>query len=579
MPFPTMNPALSRALTEQGYQDPTPVQAAVLQAAAADRDLLVSAQTGSGKTVAYGLAMASTILGQADRLPPAGAPQALVIAPTRELAMQVARELAWLYGRADARVETCVGGMDSRREQRALAAGAQIVVGTPGRLRDHLERGHLDLGSLEVVVLDEADEMLDLGFKEDLEFILEATPAQRRTLLFSATIAKDIAALAHNYQKAAVRIDTARLNEPHGDIEYRAIRVAPNEIEHAVVNVLRFFEAPGALVFCATREAVRHLHAALRERGFDAVALSGEMSQRERTDALQALRDGRARVCVATDVAARGLDLPDLGLVIHADLPANRQGLLHRSGRTGRAGRKGVSILLAPYTRRRRVEQLLASAGVDAAWSGPPSAEVIRAGDQARLLTDPILAEVASDEDLALGRLLLDQASPEAVAAALIRLHRAKLPAPEDLFDPGEPRGGGGSGRDRERREDRPRPERAPRESHPRDGEEGVWFRLAIGRNSNADPKWLVPMICRRGHVTKKDIGQIRIFDRETKFEIARDAADRFKAALASAPGEAIRIEAAGAPGLRAAPHGGDGAERRPHNSPPPRKKSNAARG
>ncbi len=584
MPFPEMHPALSRALTEQGYEEPTPVQAAVLEAGAADRDLLVSAQTGSGKTVAYGLAMASTILGTAERLPQPGPPQALVIAPTRELAMQVARELAWLYGRAGGRVETCVGGMDSRREQRALAAGAQIVVGTPGRLRDHLERGHLDLSVLEVVVLDEADEMLDLGFKEDLEFILEAAPPERRTLLFSATIARDIAALAHSYQKASVRIDTARSNEPHGDIEYRAIRVAPNEIEHAVVNVLRFFEAPGALVFCATREAVRHLHAALRERGFEAVALSGEMTQRERTDALQALRDGRARVCVATDVAARGLDLPDLGLVIHADLPANRQGLLHRSGRTDRAGRKGVSVLLAPYTRRRRVEQLLASAGVDATWSGPPSAEVIRAGDQARLLTDPILTEPSTDEDLALGRLLIDQAGPEAVAAALIRLHRAKLPAPEDLFDPGEPRGGNATGRDRDRREDRPRPERGPREpreSFERAEGEGVWFRLAVGRNSNADPKWLIPMICRRGHVTKKDIGQIRIFDRETKFEITREAVDRFKAAVASAPGEPIRIEAAGAPGLRREPEAGQGAERGPpRKGPPPKfkKKSNDAR-
>jgi ATP-dependent RNA helicase DeaD len=580
MPFPTMNPALARALAEQGYAEPTPVQAAVLEPSAADRDLLVSAQTGSGKTVAFGLAMASTLLGDAERLPSPAAPQALVVAPTRELALQVARELAWLYSRAGGRVETCVGGMDSRREQRALAAGAQIVVGTPGRLRDHLERGHLDLGTLEVVVLDEADEMLDLGFKEDLEFILDAAPAERRTLLFSATIAKEIAALARDYQKAAVRIDTARLNEPHGDIEYRAIRVAPNEIELAVVNVLRFFEAPGALVFCGTREAVRHLHAALRERGFDAVALSGEMTQRERTDALQALRDGRARVCVATDVAARGLDLPDLGLVVHADLPANRQGLLHRSGRTGRAGRKGISVLLAPYTRRRRVEQLLASAGVEAHWSGPPSAEVIRAGDQARLLTDPVLTEAAGEEDLALGRLLLDHAGPDAVAAALIRLHRAKLPAPEELFDPGDPMSGSG-GRDRDRREDRPGRDLGPRERAPeryaRGDTDGVWFRLPIGRNSNADPKWLVPMICRRGHVTKKDIGQIRIFDRETKFEIARDAVDRFKAAVAAAPGEPIRIDPAGAPGVK--PAFREGGERRPPKGPPStKKKANDAR-
>ncbi|MGZ8370111.1 MAG: DEAD/DEAH box helicase, partial [Caulobacteraceae bacterium] len=340
MPFPVTHAALNAALEKQGYSEPTPVQAAVLDAPAG-RDLLVSAQTGSGKTVAFGLAAAGPLLGDEAKLGQAGPPLGLVIAPTRELAMQVSRELDWLYAEAGARVATCVGGMDPRQEQRNLTAGAHLVVGTPGRLRDHLERGNLDLSALRVVVLDEADEMLDLGFREDLEEILDATPAERRTLMFSATLPKDIVSLARRYQTDAQRIDTSRLNVAHGDIEYRAMRVAPGEVERAVVNVLRYFESPGALVFCNTREAVRRLYGALRERGFAAVALSGELTQKERSDALQALRDGHARVCVATDVAARGLDLPDLGLVIHADLPVNKAGLLHRSGRTGRAGRKG----------------------------------------------------------------------------------------------------------------------------------------------------------------------------------------------------------------------------------------------
>src|SRR5690606_37263665 len=170
-----------------------------------DADLLVSAQTGSGKTVAYGLAMATTLLGQAERFEPAGAPMALIISPTRELALQVARELGWLYAPTGARVVTCVGGMDARREQRLLSAGAHIVVGTPGRLRDHLDRGNLDLSALRVAVLDEADEMLDLGFREDLEAMLEAAPADRRTLLFSATFAREIITLAKRYQRDAVR--------------------------------------------------------------------------------------------------------------------------------------------------------------------------------------------------------------------------------------------------------------------------------------------------------------------------------------------------------------------------------------
>ena len=555
MPFPETHPALSRALEARGYREPTPVQAAVLEAAA-DRDLLVSAQTGSGKTVAFGLAAAPPLLGAAARFGQAGAPLALVIAPTRELAMQVSVELGWLYADAGARVETCVGGMDARREQRALAAGTHIVVGTPGRLRDHIERGNLDLTALRVVVLDEADEMLDLGFREDLEEILDSTPTERRTLLFSATIDKNIAGLARRYQKDSVRIDTTRRDEAHGDIEYRAVRVAPNEVETAVVNLLRYFESPGALIFCATRERVRHLYGALRERGFAAVQLSGELSQKERADALQALRDGHARACVATDVAARGLDLPDLGLVIHADLPTNTAGLLHRSGRTGRAGRKGVSVVVVPYTKRRQAERLLASANLEAEWSGPPSADEIRARDQVRLLEDPILTEAASEEDLTLARRILSGSTPEAVAAALIRLHRSRLPEPEEVFDDVRDRGPD------------VRPPRLDRGPRPGGVEEGAWFRLPIGRTNNADPKWLIPLICRLGHVTKKDIGLIRIFDRETKFEISREVEGRFRESVraAGAAGD-IRIEPAGAPG--AAPPRPDRGPKR--GGPPPK--------
>ena len=231
----------------------------------------------------------------------AAAPLALIIAPTRELALQVQRELAWLYAETGARVATCVGGMDPRAEARQLMQGAHIVVGTPGRLRDHLERGRLVLAQLKTVVLDEADEMLDLGFREDLEFILGATPQERQTLMFSATVPREIETLAQQFQRAAVRIETTGRNEQHADIEYQAMRVTPGDVEHAVVNVLRFHEMRAALVFCATREAVKRMQGRLQERGFSAVALSGELTQSERLHALQALRDGRARVLVATD--------------------------------------------------------------------------------------------------------------------------------------------------------------------------------------------------------------------------------------------------------------------------------------
>lgn len=548
MPFPVINPALARAIEARSYVEPTPVQAAVLEAEASGRDLLVSAQTGSGKTVAFGLALAETLLGGDERFGRAAEPLALIIAPTRELAMQVHTELAWLYDGAGGRVVSCVGGMDARREQRLLEAGCHIVVGTPGRLRDHLERGRLDISALRAVVLDEADEMLDLGFREDLEFILDATPASRRTLLFSATIAKEIATLARTYQRDALRIDTLIRNQAHGDIDYRAIRVAPTDIDHAVVNVLRFHEARAALVFCHTREAVRHLHASLLERGFSAVALSGELSQSERTHALQALRDGRARVCVATDVAARGLDLPDLGLVIHADLPKEKSTLLHRSGRTGRAGRKGICALLVPFTRRRRVEQLLATANIKATWQDPPSAEEIRARDQERMVEDPLLREEVTPEDLTLARALLESRGADEVAAALIRLYRSRLPAPEDMFD-SQPAGGRGEeARDsRPRREDDRHGERTERkwrdDSMVASDGPVSWFHMNVGRENNADPKWLIPLICRRGHVTKREIGFIKIFDRETKFEIAGDVAARFLAAVQKSGDQEVRIQ------------------------------------
>jgi len=542
-----IDPVLAKALADRGYATLTPVQTAVLEPQTQGRDLLVSARTGSGKTVAYGLVLADTLLGVGGALAPAGPPSALVIAPTRELAMQVQRELSWLY--AGARVVSCVGGMDPRAERRALDAGCQIVVGTPGRLRDHLERGNLHLDKLGAVILDEADEMLDLGFREEIEEILDATPKDRRTLLFSATLPKPIVTLAATYQRNALRLVVGASEAPHADIDYRAIRIAPGEVELATVNVLRFFEPGAALVFCSTREAVRRLHANLVERGFNVVALSGEFSQTERTHALQALRDGRARVCVATDVAARGIDIPDLDLVVHADLPNNREVLQHRSGRTGRAGRKGVCVVLVPHPKRRRAETLFKTARIEATWQSPPSADDIRTQDQTRLVAEIAPAAEASEEDLALARTILEQRSAEDIAAAYVRLTRARMPAPEDLAESEpEPRGYAPS-RDRG-----DRPNRSDREidrdrtpEPPRPGfEDAVWFKIDIGRNKNAEARWILPMVCRRGHATKRDIGAIRIFERETRFQVTAEAVERFQVAIAkgdSDGGNIVRMD------------------------------------
>ena len=534
MAFPATSPTLARALTEREYNDPTPVQTAVLAPEACARDLLVSSQTGSGKTVAFGLAIAEALLDGAEKLPRAGDPLALIVAPTRELALQVSRELTWLYQHAGGKIVTCVGGMDPRAEKHQLYAGCHIVVGTPGRLRDHLERTALKIAGLKAVVLDEADEMLDLGFREDLEFILETTPKHRRTLMFSATLPRDIVNLAKRYQREALRLEVSAGARGHADIEYRAMRIAPQDAVHAVVNVLRFVDSPAALVFCNTRDGVRHLHATLVERGFAAVSLSGEFSQSERNHALQALRDGRARVCVATDVAGRGIDLPNLGLVIHADLPNDAETLQHRSGRTGRAGRKGVSVLLLTPSNRRRGERMLSTAQIEAVWTNPPTPDAIRKIDNQRLLERLLSAEAGAEEDLVMARDLLTKRSAEDIAAALVRLYRSQLLAPEDVTDLGPPGPPGQFGS-------------APRE--PRVGlASSVWFRLNVGRQRKADPKWLIPEICRQGGITKREIGAIRIFDHETKFEIDTAIAAQFAERVAKVTKGDIHIGPSEAP-------------------------------
>jgi ATP-dependent RNA helicase DeaD len=535
---------LAQALTERGYSDLTPVQAAVVAPEAAGRDLLVSARTGSGKTVAFGLGIAPTLLEGADRFAVADRPLALVIAPTRELAMQVQRELAWLYAPAGGRIVATVGGMDPRKERRALEGGCHIVVGTPGRLRDHVERKALDLSALSAVVLDEADEMLDMGFKEDLEFLLDAAPETRRTLLFSATLPKSIVALAQDYQTDAFRIAAASGESGHADIAYVAMDIAPRDEERAVVNILREKDAEAAIIFMSTREGVKRLHAHLSERGFSAVCLSGELSQGERNQALQALRDGRARVCVATDVAARGIDLPHLSLVIHADLPLNAEVMQHRSGRTGRAGRKGTSVLLVAPARRRKAERLLSEAKIRPQWATPPSAETIRALDRERFLSDPLLSEEVGDEDRAMAEVLLQSRSANDIAALLAKHYRARLPEPEEIEPPVVERFEDRPGRkrrdERDTRDKRdrhhgdrdvePRPSRR-RERDERDDASGgapAVFRLDVGRRDKADPKWLLPMLCRMGGVTRRDIGAIRITDETTEFEVSARAAGDF---------------------------------------------------
>ncbi|WP_111406023.1 DEAD/DEAH box helicase, partial [Meridianimarinicoccus zhengii] len=504
---------LAAALAERGYDTLTEVQTAVTDPALATADMLVSAQTGSGKTVGFGLALAPTLLGEAETFAPAAAPLGLVIAPTRELALQVMRELSWLYAGAGAVVVTAVGGMDSRDERRALARGAHIVVATPGRLRDHIERGAVDLSAIRAVVLDEADEMLDLGFSEDLEFILAAAPDTRRTLMFSATVPPGIETLARTFQRDAVRVQVTGGAGGHADIAYQGVAVADRDAENAVINLLRFHDADNAIVFANTRAMVSRLAARLSNRGFAVVALSGELSQDERSHALQAMRDGRARVCVATDVAARGIDLPGLELVIHAELPSNSETLLHRSGRTGRAGRKGISALIVTPKVRKKAERLLRFAKVSAEWVAAPSAEDILARDEAKLLGDPDWAVPATETEAAFAAKLLAQVSPAQLAAGYLRLYRKNVTAPEDLADQAQVA------------------PRAPRPAFT----DSRWLALSVGHADRAEARWLLPLLCRAGGIEKDAIGAIRVGPSESYVELDSAAIDGFLASVGDA--------------------------------------------
>ena len=496
------------AMKDKGYEKLTPVQEEVIKEEYSGLDLLVSAQTGSGKTIAFGLAIVDNLTTDSKLFKTPKSPEALIIVPTRELALQVKNELSWFLASSDAKIVSCVGGMDIRTERRNLETKPNIVVGTPGRLKDHIERGYFNVSNIMSVVLDEADEMLDMGFREDLEAILETTPDDKQTLMFSATVPRGIANLAKRYQKDAVRITAGETNSQHVDIEYRAFKIVMSDQENAIINTLRYYEATNAIIFCATRIAVNHMTSRLTNRGISAVALSGELSQNERNMALQAMRTSKARVCVATDVAARGLDLPNLDLVIHADIPRTSDTLLHRSGRTGRAGRKGVCAVLVPQNRSRIAERLFSQANIKPIWASTPSREEILKEDKKRIVENQILKDPITEDEKDLIDELISKNSIEQLAAAYYRLLGKDLSAPEDLRNP--------SDRD---------------EGRGRDNgfKNSIWFELSVGRDDTAEPRWLVAMLCKAGNLSKRDIGSIKIQPKVTNIEISEETAATLK--------------------------------------------------
>jgi ATP-dependent RNA helicase DeaD len=526
-----LHPALAQAIAARGYEEALPVQSAVLEETYQARDLLVSSQTGSGKTLAFGMLLAQDLLPAASEkaAPPRGRdsqPTGLVITPTRELANQVRTELAWLFAKTHLRIAAFTGGSDIRRDMKLLQAGSDLVVGTPGRLVDLLTRKSLRLDAVSTVVLDEADEMLDMGFQEDLETLLGAATARARTLMFSATLPQPILSMAARYQKEALRLDVRPEGAgafSHEDIEYVAHLTAIGDHLPAVINVLRANGDGRAIVFGTTREGVAALHEALVRRGFQAVVLSGDRAQHERNRALAALRSGEAKVLVATNVAARGLDLPEVDLVVHADLPLSTEDLTHRSGRTGRAGRKGRSVVIANLAERRKAERLMSNARVKFTWTEVPSAAVIAQAALARFeaaLQEEIRAAAPGEPAVrALAERLSAEVDRDALLTTLLRRELERLPKGEAV-NPVQIRSPQGA--------HDPFPLAGPRASHTDFARDSVHFRVNLGRQSDADPGRLLSLICRRGNVTRREVGAIRVGLRHSEFEIAGSAAEDF---------------------------------------------------
>ena len=510
-----LGPAITAALARKGYEDLTTVQQAVLAAELEGRDLRITSQTGSGKTVAIGLAIRDVALEPSPAVKGIAKPRALVVAPTRELARQVEEELTWLYAGGRGRVASTTGGASYREEHRSLAAGPTVVVGTPGRLLDHLERGAIDTTSVSAVVLDEADRMLDLGFREELESILGLLPEDHRTHLVSATFPKDVQALANRVQTEPVHVEGTRLGAANVDIEHVIHLVESRQRVDAVINLLLASPDSQTLVFVRTRADVADLAKELSEAGFGVCSLSGDMDQKARNRALASFKRGELQVLVATDVAARGIDVQDITRVIHFDVPTDADSYTHRSGRTGRAGRRGTSSLLVTPSGLGQASRLLRLAGVPHRVEPIPSARDIRDAAEQRVFDELTREDAgeptgADERTEALARRLVEHGDPTRTIARL--LGRAKYRGaaePRDIRALSVPARPG---------------------AHPRARTADGWvpFRVTWGAEHGADTRRLLAMVCRRGNIEGKFVGPIRVERTFSVVNVSANVADAF---------------------------------------------------
>ena len=511
------------ALTSLGYEEPTPIQREAIGPLVEGRDLLGQAATGTGKTAAFALPLLQR-LPEGER---GTAPSALVLVPTRELAVQVS-EAVHRYGRAlGARVLPIYGGQPFTRQLRALERGVDVVVATPGRALDHIGRRALRLDKLAVVVLDEADEMLDMGFAEDIEAILDATPAHRQTVLFSATMPPRIETIARKHLRDPVRLELGREAPAAGEaplVRQSAYVVARAHKSAALGRVLDVEQPEAAIVFCRTRDNVDTLTETLNGRGYRAEALHGGMDQAQRDRVMGRLRAGATDLLVATDVAARGLDVEQLTHVVNYDLPSAAEAYVHRIGRVGRAGREGVAITLAEPREHRMLKTIERLTGQRIEVEKVPTVADLRAR---RLeLTRAALEESLLADDLDSVRVVVETLADEYdvmdIAAAAVKLAHETLRGGEDDDEPEIPQVA--------LRPDRPD---KPRKRQQRGASQGMTrLFVGVGHSAGIRPQDLVGAITGETDLTGADIGAIQITHRFSLVEVPEDRADAVIAGL-----------------------------------------------
>ena len=525
-----LSPALLEALTALGYEEPTPIQQEAIPPLLAGRDLLGQAATGTGKTAAFALPLLQRF-GSEPAQP--SRPAILVLVPTRELAMQVA-EAFHRYGRVlGTGVLPIYGGAAFDQQIRGLRRGVHVVVATPGRALDHLRRKTLVLSDLKAIVLDEADEMLDMGFAEEIDLILEATPTERQTALFSATMPQRIARIAERQLREPVRVSIAREKGRAGALPKvrQMAYLVPRAQKVAALGRVLDIEAPTlALVFCRTRTEVDMLTETLAGRGYRAEALHGGMTQDQRDRVMKRTRGGAVDLLVATDVAARGLDIEQLSHVVNFDVPASPGAYVHRIGRTGRAGREGVAItLVEPREHRllRNIEQLMKQRIEVGAVPTVMDVRARRLDVTRASIRDTILAG-----DLEGYRVVIETLGEEFevmdVAAAAVKLaHTAAVGGAEDT----------GESPPIEFRPPKAKP-KGKKTNGKRPADPGVGFvriYVGAGRKSNMRPTDLVGAIVNEAGIDPKEIGAIEIADRFSLVEVSDEVVDRVIAALRGA--------------------------------------------